>query len=162
MNIGHDEVNSSIRRNQMGTRADFYIMRNNTLEWLGSMARDGNDIGEVGNQTTEANYISHLTALLNGRDDVFRDAFPWAWRDSRLTDYAYVFIEGTGVVFRVGDNYPLDYQPDDGIAGYYISKSRFDERAADFVGVDNDDPERCRDAEIPNLTYHYPDMGLRG
>jgi hypothetical protein len=55
----------------MGTRADFYVGRGESAEWLGSIAWDGYPDGidpEMG--------------------------WPWPWDDSGTTDYAYAFEDG--------------------------------------------------------------------
>lgn len=84
----------------MGTRADFYIGRGETAEWLGSTAWDGYPDGfndAAGKPmlvaTTEAGFRAAVTALFATRDDVTTPemGWPWPWNDSRTTDYAYAF-----------------------------------------------------------------------
>lgn len=83
----------------MGTRADFYVGRGKNAEWLGSIAWDGYPDGidslllrcrsEEAWRTLVAEYIA-------GRDDGTKpeDGWPWPWKDSATTDYAYAFDEG--------------------------------------------------------------------
>lgn len=79
---------------KMGTRADFYIQENDKLEWLGSIAWDGYDIGEVANAKYKDDYRSLLNDFLSGREDAtFPDmGWPWPWLNSKLTDEIYIFI----------------------------------------------------------------------
>jgi hypothetical protein len=97
----------------MGTRADFYIAREDGLEWCGSIAWDGYPEGIDQNVLT-SDTPDEFTAALEGffadnRDDVTRPemGWPWPWNTSATTDYAYVLIDGEGVVFSSfgGDPY---------------------------------------------------------
>ena len=106
----------------MGTRADFYIGRGESAEWLGSIAWDGYPDGitpkseetemyfgsthhkdaawPIGESlfaaNTEAEFRSRLAHFFRYRDDVTlpADGWPWPWEDSRTTDYAYAFDGG--------------------------------------------------------------------
>lgn len=85
----------------MGTRADFYIGRGLEAEWIGSVAFDA---------YPGAEYIKAVCASVSGPDDFrasvqalehrrdFTDpakhGWPWPWKDSGTTDYAYAFAEG--------------------------------------------------------------------
>lgn len=90
----------------MGTRADFYVGQ----VWLGSLAFDGYRVHEMKEEhassnedsaccwavktaTTELGYRDAVTKLLAINDDASLPAhgWPWPWKDSRTTDYAYVF-----------------------------------------------------------------------
>ena len=82
----------------MGTRADFYLGRGQTAQYLGSIAWDGYPDGnpirllplkdkalflqEVQRITTECD---HGTTPEQG--------WPWPWENSATTDYAYAFDE---------------------------------------------------------------------
>lgn len=97
----------------MGTRADFYIAREDGLGWCGSIAWDGYPEGIDQNVLT-SNTATEFVAALEGffaddRDDVTRPemGWPWPWANSNTTDFAYVLIEGEGVVFSSfgGDPY---------------------------------------------------------
>jgi len=81
----------------MGTRADFYVGIGADAEWLGSIAFDGYPEG------------IEDAVLLAEREEQYRDAvaksfeedattpdmgWPWPWRDSNGTDYAYTFHGG--------------------------------------------------------------------
>jgi hypothetical protein len=83
----------------MGTRADFYVGRGTTAEWLGSIAWDGYVEGittRLLRATTERKYRNAVAAFFAGREDVTLPAmgWPWPWDDSRTTDYAYAFDGG--------------------------------------------------------------------
>lgn len=95
----------------MGTRADFYVGRGKTAEWLGSVAWDGypsgltntkgeakpaDDPAHITNATSEADYRERVRSLLTGREDATlpSDGWPWPWDDSGTTDYAYAFDGG--------------------------------------------------------------------
>lgn len=85
----------------MGTRADFYVGRGSGSEWLGSIAWDGYDIGrEIPKATTESEYREAVAAFLKEREDATypKDGWPWPWKNSSLTDYAYAF--DAGAVYR--------------------------------------------------------------
>jgi hypothetical protein len=83
----------------MGTRADFYVGRGKDAEWLGSIAWDGHP-GSIEPLILRAAYESELRAaveqFLGGRDDATfpKDGWPWPWKDSRTTDYAYALDDG--------------------------------------------------------------------
>lgn len=84
----------------MGTRADFYVGRGKDAEWLGSIAWDGYPSGLDAPQllaaTGEPHYREEVASLLAKRDDgtVPADGWPWPWKDSGTTDYAYAFDNG--------------------------------------------------------------------
>jgi hypothetical protein len=102
----------------MGTRADFYIGRGATAEWLGSIAWDGYPQGIMPHKarraldewpagghlfdaTTDAEFRSRLARFFEHREDVTLPAngWPWPWEDSNTTDYAYA-LDG-GVVYGI-------------------------------------------------------------
>jgi hypothetical protein len=83
----------------MGTRADFYIGRGESAEWLGSIAWDGYPDGmepELVSAETEDAFKTALAAFASKRDDWTKpeQGWPWPWETSRTTDYAYAFDEG--------------------------------------------------------------------
>ena len=83
----------------MGTRADFYVGRGESAEWLGSIAWDGypNGISEaVLKAKTAAAYRRHVEMFFGSRDDTTRPewGWPWPWETSATTDYAYAFDKG--------------------------------------------------------------------
>lgn len=63
----------------MGTRADFYVGRGETAEWIGSISWDG--------------YRTAVAAFLAERDDATLpiELWPWPWENSQTTDYAYAW-----------------------------------------------------------------------
>lgn len=91
----------------MGTRADYYIHKNDHLVWIGSIAWDGYPEGidgEVLGAKTESEYLKTIKAFFDGRDDVTLPAqgWPWPWDNSGTTDYAYAFVDGRVVASRFG------------------------------------------------------------
>lgn len=84
----------------MGTRADFYVGRGESAEWLGSITWDGYPDGiseAVFNVATEDAYRIEVTEFFTGRSDVTypNEPWPWPWETSATTDYAYAFDGGT-------------------------------------------------------------------
>lgn len=79
----------------MGTRADFYVGRGKSAEWLGSIAWDGYPKGidkQLLDCTGEAAYRHAVKAFLTKNDGILPEAgWPWPWEDSFTTDYAYAF-----------------------------------------------------------------------
>lgn len=96
----------------MGTRADFYVGRGESAEWLGSIAWDGYPSGVAGKKfggsagdvahcplftaTTEAAFRSAVAEELASRQDgtIPEQGWPWPWDDSGTTDYSYAFDDG--------------------------------------------------------------------
>jgi hypothetical protein len=79
----------------MGTRADFYVGRGASAEWLGSVAWDGHPetrLPELDGSSEEA-YRTSVEAILTKERHATRpaDGWPWPWEDSRTTDYAYAY-----------------------------------------------------------------------
>jgi hypothetical protein len=78
----------------MGTRADFYVGK----EWIGSVAWDGYEWSDkpdcpIVTAKTEDDFRLAVTTMFTPRDDVTlpEHGWPWPWKDSRTTDFAYVF-----------------------------------------------------------------------
>lgn len=143
----------------MGTRADFYVSKPEGLEWLGSIAWDGYDIGLVAQAETESQFRKSVSDLFAPRDDVTlpERGWPWPWNDSRLTDCAYVFVDGIGVVTRHGDSYS-DSSPDDGKCRCYLSKRLLDDPPADWVF---DEEYGYEKQATVDCFYTYPNMADR-
>jgi hypothetical protein len=82
----------------MGTRADFYVGRGEKAEWLGSVAWDGHpeNFRAILKAKTETAFRKAVAKELKQRDDATlpADGWPWPWKDSHLTDYAYAFEGG--------------------------------------------------------------------
>jgi hypothetical protein len=83
----------------MGTRADFYVGRGDSAEWLGSIAWDGYPDGidkqVLGCHSPEAFRHAVATFLAERRDKTLPDqGWPWPWNTSSTTDYAYAFDDG--------------------------------------------------------------------
>lgn len=110
----------------MGTRADFYVGRGQNATWLGSIAWDGypEGITPVGNEwpggvslfdaTTEGEFRARLALLFDGRKDVTLPAqgWPWPWKDSRTTDYAYAFHDGKVIAWCFGKPFDIEKRQD--------------------------------------------------
>jgi hypothetical protein len=87
----------------MGTRADFYVGRGSEAEWLGSIALDGYPEGVFDHHFAPTDcgtvelWREKVAAFLD-RDDratLPEQGWPWPWDDSRTTDYAYAWDDGT-------------------------------------------------------------------
>lgn len=80
----------------MGTRADFYVRKDEEMAWLGSIAWDGHIDSiptEILNSKKEPDFKNAVHNELSGRDDgTFPEmGWPWPWPCSKLTDKTYVF-----------------------------------------------------------------------
>ena len=88
----------------MGTRADFYLGTDLTsAEWLGSLAYDGYTIAdtpelnqldlEVAHAKTAEEFRGAVATLIaeSEHGTTPEQGWPWPWKDSRTTDYAYWF-----------------------------------------------------------------------
>lgn len=83
----------------MGTRADFYLGKNEKAEWLGSIAWDGYRSGipeEILKADTETRFLDAVKSFLKEREDATTPdmGWPWPWDDSSVTDCSYWFFEG--------------------------------------------------------------------
>lgn len=83
----------------MGTRADFYIRKENQMKWLGSKGWDGYPDGideNVLKSTNEEDYEAKVVSFLKEEDDATfpEQGWPWPWNNSCTTDYAYIFENG--------------------------------------------------------------------
>lgn len=83
----------------MGTRADFYVGRGESAEWIGSITWDGHPDSidaRVFSAATEEDYRAAVTAFFTARDDVTypSEPWPWPWENSQKTDYSYAFEDG--------------------------------------------------------------------
>lgn len=81
----------------MGTRADFYIGTGPTAEWIGSISYDGYPDGRPSKlvmATSEAAFRAEVEVLLADTESLTtrpEEGWPWPWKDSRTTDYAYAW-----------------------------------------------------------------------
>jgi hypothetical protein len=83
----------------MGTRADFYIGRGKDARWLGSIAWDGDprNMRFLG-ATTENEFMLSIVALSLRKDWTKpEDGWPWPWKDSGATDFAYAWDDGVHI-----------------------------------------------------------------
>lgn len=86
----------------MPTRADLYVGEGEDAEWLGSVPWDGYPEGidqRVFEATTEAEYRNAVSLFLttaNNHDGATLpfQGWPWPYRDSRGTHYAYTWLDG--------------------------------------------------------------------
>jgi len=105
----------------MGTRADFYVGRGKNAEWLGSVAWDGYPGGfdrqGLMDATNEDGFRAAVAAELASRDDAttVENGWPWPWKDSHTTDYAYAFDGGTVHASAFGSSWfnPREEEPED-------------------------------------------------
>lgn len=90
----------------MGTRVDFYVGRGEQAEWLGSYPFDGYPSGVFEDAPemfdapppTEAEWREWVSRFLGERahEATLPDqGWPWPWDDSRRTDYAYAWDDGS-------------------------------------------------------------------
>lgn len=122
----------------MGTRADFYVRKDNQMEWLGSKAWDGYPDGideAVLKSETETDFRGNLSKFFSDNDDIStpENGWPWPWKDSRTTDYSYIFENGKVMASNYG--YPL-----------------FDPMAAEEENEEGDDEQK--------MENYFPDMTL--
>lgn len=99
----------------MGTRADFYVGRGETAEWIGSITWDGYPGGiahdstpaghDVFREQEEGDFRAAVAAFLAQRDDATlpTEPWPWPWENSQKTDYAYAWDDGA--VYGAGFGY---------------------------------------------------------
>lgn len=82
----------------MGTRADFYVGLDQKAEWLGSVAYDGNpgNFPTVEKAKTETVFRAAVESILAQDENatVPEDGWPWPWKDSNTSDYAFAFHNG--------------------------------------------------------------------
>lgn len=83
----------------MGTRADFYIGRGMEARWLGSVAMDGYPDGiplPVRAAKTQGAFEDALAAFAQGCNHWSSpaDGWPWPWKNSLTTNYAYAYDDG--------------------------------------------------------------------
>lgn len=84
----------------MGTRADFYVGTGKEAEWIGSISYDGDPDGSPSRAVrarTEGQYRKRVEELMTERDNISTrpsEGWPWPWKDSHTTDYAYTWSGG--------------------------------------------------------------------
>jgi len=84
----------------MGTRADFYVGRGESAEWIGSIAWDGYPSGgypeTVITATTEEDFRTKVKEMAAPLDHFTTPemGWPWPWVTSHTTDYSYAFEDG--------------------------------------------------------------------
>lgn len=89
----------------MGTRADFYIGRDKSAEWLGSIAMDGypDDPGHpkvLRDVNSKDDFRSRVDEILTVEHATHpQQGWPWPWDNSATTDYAYAFDDAEKAVY---------------------------------------------------------------
>jgi len=78
----------------VGTRADFYVGRGHDAEWIGSIGYDGWPDGAPRPTLTKATEEWFRFSVAIIADVRPEDGWPWTWKDSGTTDYAYAFEGG--------------------------------------------------------------------
>ena len=83
----------------MGTRADFYSIKEKNMHWLGSIAWDGHPESipdEILSATGRRVYEGAVQDFLKERNDATTPdmGWPWPWETSKTTDYSYALVEG--------------------------------------------------------------------
>ena len=84
----------------MSTKADFYILDGDNIQWLGSLYRGGdpeNIPTDILIQVSRVMFEEMLFEHLESNDGV-TGKWPWMWADSRATDYSYFYHTGKGKV----------------------------------------------------------------
>lgn len=96
----------------MGIKADFYIKRDDALEWQGSLEWNCSE-DQIPDKITQSScneeFIINLKELFKqrGKDAHLSDKdWPWFWHTSKQTDYAYIMVEERGTVYISKHNSP--------------------------------------------------------
>jgi len=112
----------------VGTRADFYVKK----EWIGSVAWDGYEWSEkpnspIASAKTEQDFRLAVETMFGPRGDVTRpeQGWPWPWKNSQTTDFAYVFEDEKVSIYIFGHKATGQLDED----GFRISE---DEKCQDF------------------------------
>lgn len=99
----------------MGSGADFYIDNGPYAKWIGSAYEDGElwkIPANILNQDDDILYEIAVIEYLQSVKSTIKElggSWPWFWSDSRLTEYAYIFIpELKRVVLSVQGSYLVD------------------------------------------------------
>jgi hypothetical protein len=92
-----------------------YIGRGENAEWLGSFAWDGYPSGmpkTLLSAKTDEKFRAVVKKMLRERDDATSPdlGWPWPWKNSQTTDYAYAFDEGQVWVSCFGSHW---YKPEE-------------------------------------------------
>ncbi len=135
----------------MGTRADFYIGKGASAEWLGSIALDGDRsclTQELVFSRNDQEFRDVVTAFLASRDDatVPSQGWPWPWDDSGTSDCSYWYFDGRlwDVHDKYGDGGPV-YVP-------------CDEPEPDWGADEQDEDEQSKQWLKDREAVVFPDM----
>ena len=98
----------------MGTRGDYYIGIDSGAEYLGSVGYDAfpeDQPKSFHGKVTQEGFLAAVKSLLEGSSSGSKreiHGWPWPWKDSGTTDYAYAWHEGAVWVNSYGEGwYPL-------------------------------------------------------
>lgn len=83
----------------MGSRSDFYVVKYDRLEWIGSVYQKGTPIdipSDIFIQVNQVMFEEMVIEFLQSRKPYSviaseHERWPWPWADSRMTDYSYIF-----------------------------------------------------------------------
>lgn len=129
----------------MGTRVDFYVGRGETAEWLGSYPFDGYPSGVFEDrelplfaerpiaEETWRTFIAEFLAKNADRATLPEMGWPWPWKDSRTTDYAYAWDGGE-------------------VFGSCFGHAWFQVDPADPSWGEPDDDDEAKSAVFPDMT----------
>lgn len=130
----------------MGTRSDYYIMKDEKIEWLGSCGWDGYPGGipeGLVNIESEEEFRKALAQLIQEHKGYDKN-WPWPWKNSGITDYVYVFKENKvycNTFICSGKEFVL-------MSDYLKNLSLFH----------GDEEEEGLKAFIQKINFPYPDM----
>lgn len=140
----------------MGTRADFYVGKNESAVWIGSIAWDGYRAGYINPDVgvhpsilaakTETEFRDAIKEHLEGRDDWTPPTrgWPWPWNNSSITDCSYWFFDN-----QVWDVFPYPSYP--GVDSYIPATLDLDDEGE--VPAGNYDPVVFPDmSSVKNVT----------
>ena len=103
----------------MGTRADFYVGNGPaTMEWIGSIAYDGYSLHDghhdkydaaIAKSKSDKSFRQAVKRMLKQNNDATfpENGWPWPWKNSRTTDYAYCFVDEKVLCYMFGHG-PVD------------------------------------------------------
>lgn len=122
----------------MGTRADFYVGIGANAEWIGSTSYDGDPrglgAGPLG-ASSETEFRAAVEEMLADPDLLTtrpEEGWPWPWRDSRTSDYAYAWDPERGAVASGGRAWVTKRQLEDDSDCIYVGPKLLDDEVPDM------------------------------
>jgi hypothetical protein len=82
-------------------KADFYTRAGDEMSWVGSIFQHGQPSkipAELLLKVNKMDYEESIVAFITSNNGVI-DKWPWEYKDSRMTEYNYIFDIGAGKVF---------------------------------------------------------------